>query len=56
MRLVRGVGADESGGTAVEYALIIALIAVFLIAALTAMGVSLDGMFNNADLLDALTP
>ncbi len=37
---------DEEGATAVEYGLIVALIAVFLITALTAMGLSLEGIFE----------
>ena len=37
---------DESGATAIEYGLIAALIAVFLIASLQALGGALDGIFN----------
>lgn len=37
---------DESGATAIEYGLIAALVAVAAIAALTAMGTSLDRMFT----------
>ena len=37
---------DESGATAIEYGLIAALVSVAAIAALTAMGSSLETMFN----------
>lgn len=37
---------DESGTTAIEYGLIAGLVAVAIIAALTALGVSLDGLFT----------
>ncbi len=37
---------DERGATAIEYGLIAALVSVAAIAALTAMGTSLDDMFS----------
>jgi pilus assembly protein Flp/PilA len=37
--------AEESGATAIEYALIASLIAVFLIGALSALGTSLSSEF-----------
>jgi len=37
---------DESGATAIEYGLIAALVSVAAIAALTAMGGSLNAMFT----------
>ena len=37
---------DEAGATAIEYGLIAALVAVAIIAALTALGTSLDGIFT----------
>lgn len=37
---------DESGATAIEYGLIAALVAVACIAALEALGTSLQGMFT----------
>lgn len=37
---------DESGATAIEYGLIAALIAVGIIAAATALGGSLSGLFE----------
>lgn len=38
---------DERGATAVEYALIIGLIAVAIIAAVTALGGNLDGIIDS---------
>ena len=38
---------DESGATAIEYGLIAGLVAVAIIAALTALGSSLDGLFSS---------
>ena len=38
---------DESGATAIEYGLIAALIAVVIIGAVTKVGTSLSGQFNN---------
>ena len=37
---------DESGATAIEYGLIAALVAVILVAALSAMGTKLSGTFD----------
>ena len=37
---------DEAGATAIEYGLIAALVAVAIIAALTALGSSLNGIFT----------
>ena len=37
---------DESGATAIEYGLIAALIAVVIIGAVTAVGTSVQGTFN----------
>ncbi|MDF3073423.1 MAG: Flp pilus assembly protein pilin Flp [Alphaproteobacteria bacterium] len=37
---------DESGATMIEYGLIAALISVAAITALTAMGTSVEGIFN----------
>ena len=47
MNLVRRLINDESGATAIEYGLIAALVAVAIIAALTALGGSLDTLFSN---------
>ena len=38
---------DESGATAIEYGLIVALIAVVIIVAVTAVGNSLGSKFNS---------
>ena len=45
--LVWAFAKNESGATAIEYGLIAGLIAVGIIAALTAFGGGLTGMFNN---------
>ncbi len=37
---------DESGATAIEYGLIAALIAVVIIAAVTALGTNIESTFN----------
>ena len=37
---------EEKGATAVEYALMVALIAVFIIAAVQFLGGALDGLFR----------
>lgn len=37
---------DEEGATAVEYGLIVSLIAVFIIGAVGAVGIALDVLFN----------
>lgn len=47
------LGGDEEGATAIEYGLIAALIAVVLIAALTAVGTELQAVFQSV--ADALT-
>ncbi len=47
---------EEDGASAVEYGLLVALIAVAIIAALTAVQTSLSGLFNTvSDKLDAAT-
>jgi len=38
---------DESGATAIEYGLIASLIAVVLVTAVTTIGTSLKGSYNN---------
>lgn len=43
---------DERGATAVEYGLMVALIAVAIIVAVTALGGKLNGLFQNVS--DAL--
>ena len=46
MEKIRNFWVDESGATAVEYGIIIALIAGAIILALTALGGSLTGLFQ----------
>jgi pilus assembly protein Flp/PilA len=38
---------DDSGATAVEYALMAALIALVIVVAVTALGVNLNALFND---------
>jgi len=53
MNLVNRLIEDESGATAIEYGLIAALVAVAIIAALTALGTSLEDLFTTvSDELD----
>ena len=46
MSIISKILRDESGATAIEYGLIAALVSVAAIAALTAMGTSLEAMFT----------
>ena len=46
MEKIRNFWVDESGATAVEYGIIIALIAGAIILALTALGTNLTGLFT----------
>lgn len=46
IKIINDLIEDESGATAIEYGLIAALVSVAAIAALTAMGTSLRGMFE----------
>ena len=39
--------ADESGATAIEYALIATIISIVVVTSLTSMGVSLNGFFTS---------
>jgi pilus assembly protein Flp/PilA len=43
---LKGRAAEEGGATAVEYALMVALIAVVIIAAVTFIGTSADSKFD----------
>jgi pilus assembly protein Flp/PilA len=43
--LLKSFASDESGATAIEYGLIAALIAVFLIGALSALGTGMSSEF-----------
>jgi pilus assembly protein Flp/PilA len=46
--LVKFQNRDERGATAVEYGLMVALIAIVIIAAVTLLGQNISGLFNNA--------
>jgi pilus assembly protein Flp/PilA len=45
--LIKRLGSDDSGATAIEYGLIAALIAVAAIAAFQLVGTNLSSTFNN---------
>lgn len=45
--IIKNFWNDEEGATAIEYGLIAGLIAVAIIAALTAMGTSLSDLFDS---------
>ncbi len=45
---------DEKGASAVEYGLLVALIAAVIVLAVTALGGTLQDIFNNTN--DAITP
>jgi pilus assembly protein Flp/PilA len=44
--VARNVSRDERGATAVEYGLMVALIAIVIIGAVTVLGTNLQGLFN----------
>ena len=47
MIFIKNLVRDEQGSTAIEYGLIAALIAVAAITAMSALGTTLTGTFNN---------
>ena len=47
-RIVAGFVMDESGATAIEYSLIVGLIALFAAVGASALGNALNDEFNNA--------
>jgi pilus assembly protein Flp/PilA len=49
MTFFKNLVRDEQGATAIEYGLIAALIAVAAITAMSALGTTLSGTFNNVD-------
>jgi pilus assembly protein Flp/PilA len=46
MQRARDLWRDEEGATAAEYAILAALIAVVIVVAVTAVGTSVNGLFN----------
>jgi pilus assembly protein Flp/PilA len=48
MERIRNFFKDESGAAAVEYGLLVALIAVVIIAGVTLLGNSINGIFTDA--------
>jgi len=48
MERIKNFFKDESGASAVEYGLLVALIAVVIITAVTALGTSISGQFSSA--------
>ena len=46
-RFVARFAKDQTGATAIEYAVMVALLAVTMIAAVTALGTGLSTKFNN---------
>ena len=46
-KFIKLIKNDDKGATAIEYGLIAALIAVAIITAVTSVGTSLSGTFNN---------
>jgi pilus assembly protein Flp/PilA len=45
--MLRKLGADRRGATAIEYGLIVALIAIAMMGALSALGGGSNGMWSN---------
>ena len=57
MNFIANLIKEEDGVTAIEYALIAALVAGAIIVAVTALGTSITGLFNKlADLINTNTP
>jgi pilus assembly protein Flp/PilA len=47
LNLIARFAHDMSGATAIEYGLIVSLVAIAIIAAATSLGTKLSGTFNN---------
>ncbi len=47
MNLLRRFHTDESGATAIEYGLMVALIAAVIVSAVTLIGTNMAGTFNH---------
>jgi pilus assembly protein Flp/PilA len=55
--MLRKLGADRRGATAIEYGLLVALIAVAMIGGLSALGGGSNGMWTRlSDKVEAATP
>ena len=46
---------EEAGATMVEYSIMLALVALVAFLGVTAFGIEVLGLFDNVDLLDALS-
>ncbi len=46
---------EDTGATMVEYSLVLAFVAFVAFLAVTAFGISVNGLIDNVDLLNALT-
>jgi pilus assembly protein Flp/PilA len=46
LNMIKSLIRDESGATAIEYALIAGLVSIAIIAALTLLGTNLSNLFN----------
>lgn len=46
MKLLARFGADDSGATAIEYGIIVALLALAILAAVQTIGISMNAMFE----------
>jgi pilus assembly protein Flp/PilA len=54
MELINKFWKDQEGPTATEYALLAGLIALVIVIAVTALGISVSGVFSNELLNDTL--
>ncbi len=48
-RYLRDFARDESGATAIEYALVLSLVSMAIIGSVISLGVSVDGFFTTLD-------
>lgn len=49
LKFLKDLWKDEDGATAIEYGLLVGLIAAVIIVVLTAIGVSLNGLFGKVN-------
>lgn len=52
----RGLRRSETGGVAAEYAILITLIALFIVAGATALGIAINNTLNDASTVSPLGP